>query len=343
MSRTFAINRNLLLLGVPVLLFGSLILLIKNVSLAGRDSLNMAITADLVITIPIIYFLLIRKTKIPKITVISMMVLGLVIGTLVLPQSSQTYLDLFKTWALPVIELTVLSIVVFKVVQAIRKYKSLKGSNPDFFTTLKNTCTEILPQKLVMPLTTEVSVVYYGFLHWKKRKIAANEFTHHRKSGTALLLGVFIFLILIETFVFHLILLRWNAIVAWVIFGLSAYTALQFFAFARSLSKRPFEVSDQWLTLRYGILSEAQIPMDKIARVEISKERLEFKGMTRKLSPLGDLESHNMILTLKEPQMLSGLYGIKRQFEVLAFHADEPEQFKAAIEKVIGVNTQDSI
>jgi len=338
MSRTFAINRNLLLLGVPVLLFSSVILLIKNVSLAGKDFLNMAITADLVITIPIIYFLLIRKTKIPKITVISMMILGLVIGTLVLPSSSQAYLDMFKTWALPIIELTVLSIVVFKVVQAIRKYKSLKGSNPDFFTTLKNTCTEILPQKLVMPLTTEISVVYYGFLHWKKRKIVANEFTHHRKSGTALLLGVFIFLILIETFALHLILSRWNEIIAWVIFGLSVYTAVQFFAFARSLSKRPFEVGDQWLTLRYGILSETQIPMDQIAQVEISKEKLEFKDMTRKLSPLGELESHNMILRLKAPHTLNGLYGIKRQFEVLAFYVDEPAQFKAAIEGKIVEN-----
>lgn len=335
MSRTFPIPRHLLPLGISILLFGSVILLINNVSLAGKDTLSMAITADLVFTIPVIYFLLIRKTKVPKTTVISMMVAGLIIGTLALPKDSQTYLSLFKTWALPIIELTVFTIVVTKVAQVTRKYKSLKGNTPDFFTTLQNTCAEILPSKIVRPLVTEISVIYYGFFHWKKRKIATHEFTHHRKSGTALLLGVFIFLILIETFAVHLILARWNPIVAWVIFGLSAYTALQFFAFARSLPKRPFEVNNQSLILRYGILSETQIPLDKIEQIAISKERLEFKGLTRKLSPLGEIESHNFIITLKTPHTLTGLYGIKKQFEVLAFHVDEPAQFKTAIEEVL--------
>ena len=89
MPKTFAFNRNLLFLSVPILLFGSAILLIKNVSLTNHPTFNLAITADLVLTIPLIYFLVIRKTNIPKITVVSMMVVGLVIGTYVLPKSSK--------------------------------------------------------------------------------------------------------------------------------------------------------------------------------------------------------------------------------------------------------------
>ena len=105
MNRTIQINRNLINFGIPLALIGTLILLMKSSFLIGNDTLNFAITVDLLLIVPLVYFLLIRKSEIPNTTVIPVMIIGLLVGSYFLPQQSQTYLSIFKTWALPVIEI----------------------------------------------------------------------------------------------------------------------------------------------------------------------------------------------------------------------------------------------
>ncbi len=270
MNRTIHTNRNLINFGIPLALLGTLILLIKSSFLNGNDTFNFAISADLLLTVPLVYFLLIRKSETPNTTVIPVMIIGLLVGSYFLPQQSQTYLSIFKTWALPVIEISALIFVIIKVQGAIRKYKALKGSTPDFFNALVNTCQEILPKRLVQPFATEVAVFYYGFINWKTREIRENEFTYHKKSGTPAIFYTVILIIAIETVAIHFLLTLWSSVAAWILTALSIYTAIQVFGFAKSLSKRPISINKDSLTLRYGILNEVEIPLSDIDKVELS-------------------------------------------------------------------------
>lgn len=335
MNRTIHTNRNLINFGIPLALLGTLILLMKYSFLNGNDTLNFAITVDLLLIVPLVYFLLIRKSEIPNTTVIPVMIIGLLVGSYFLPQQSQTYLSIFKTWALPVIEISALIFVIIKVQGAIRKYKALKGSTPDFFNALVNTCQEILPKRLVLPFATEVAVFYYGFINWKTREIRENEFTYHKKSGTPALFYAVILIIAVETVAIHFLLIQWSSVAAWILTALSIYTAIQVFGFAKSLSKRPISINKDSLTLRYGILNEVEIPLSNIDKVELSKKSLEIKGLTRTLSPLDETESHNVIISLKEENELIGLYGIKKKFNVLGLHIDEPKEFSERIENAL--------
>lgn len=335
MNRILIQNRNVVSFGIPLVLFGALIYIMKSSFLPGNDILNFAISVDLLVTVPLVYFLLVRKTTIPKTTVIPVIVVGLLLGTHFLLQDGQTYLNLFKTWALPVIEISILTFIVFKVRRAIKKYKRFQGLTPDFFTALKNICYEILPKKLVIPFATEVAVIYYGFINWKNRTINKNEFTYHKKSGTPALIGAIIFLIGIETFVFHLLLSKWSLTAAWIFSGISIYTAIQMFGFARSLSNRPISINEKYLSLRYGILTEVDITLSDIESIELSKKPIEQGGLTKKLSPFGELESHNVIITLKEENTLTGIYGIKKKFKAIGLHIDEPTEFKEKINNAL--------
>lgn len=335
MNRTLHINRNLINFGIPLALLGTLILLMKSSFLNGNDTLNFAITVDLLLIVPLVYFLLIRKSEIPKTTVIPVMIIGLLVGSYFLPQQSQTYLSIFKTWALPVIEISALIFVIIKVQGAIRKYKTLKGSTPDFFNALVNTCQEILPKRLVLPFATEVAVFYYGFINWKTREICENEFTYHKKSGTPALFYSVILVIAVETVAIHFLLTQWSSVAAWILTALSIYTAIQVFGFAKSLSKRPISINKDSLTLRYGILNEVEIPLSDIEKVELSRKSLEKKGLTRTLSPLDETESHNVIIRLTEENELIGLYGMKKKFIVLGLHIDEPKEFSERIENAL--------
>lgn len=335
MIRTIQINRNLINFGIPLALIGTLILLMKSSFLNGNDILNFAITVDLLLIVPLVYFLLIRKSEIPNTTVIPVMIIGLLVGSYFLPQQSQTYLSIFKTWALPVIEISALIFVLIKVQGAIRKYKALKGSTPDFFNALVNTCQEILPKRLVLPFATEVAVFYYGFINWKTRETRENEFSYHKKSGTPALFYAVVLVIVVETVAIHFLLTQWSSVAAWILTALSIYTAIQVFGFAKSLSKRPISINKDSLTLRYGILNEVEIPLSDIDKVELSRKSLEKKGLTRTLSPLDETESHNVIISLKEENELIGLYGIKKKFNVLGLHIDEPKEFSERIENAL--------
>lgn len=88
MNREIHINQNVINFGIPLALFGTLILLMKSSFLNGNDTLNFAITADLLLTVPVVYFLLIRKSEIPNTTAVPVMIIGLLVGSFFIPQES---------------------------------------------------------------------------------------------------------------------------------------------------------------------------------------------------------------------------------------------------------------
>ncbi len=332
MNTALKTNRNLLIFGFPLVLFGALILLIQSSLFTGDNTLSLAVTIDLLITVPLVYFFTIRKTAIPKTTVVPMMVIGLFIGSYFLPKASQSYLELFKTWMLPVVEVSVLTYIIIKVRKARKKFKSLKSQSPDFFTTLKATCQEILPKKLVLPFATEVAVIYYGFIHWKRKRLAENEFSYHKNSGTPALMGAFIFVIAIETFVLHILLIDWSPVAAWTLTILSSYTAIQILGFSKSFAQRPISITNQTINLRYGLLSEVSIVRSNIDHIELSGRELNKEADERSLSPIGEMEGHNMILHLKEEATIRGLYGIKRKVNSIAIQVDDVHGLKSSLD-----------
>lgn len=336
MNRVLNFQKNLIIFGIPLSIIGVMVLITKlPVFIINSSSLSTGITFDLLLTVPLVYFLLIRKTNIPKTTVVPFLIIGIVICSLILPTENQYYLNLFKTWVLPIVELSILSLAFFNVRKALKKYKENKTESIDFFTTLKKTCYEILPKIAVIPIVTEIAVFYYGFIHWKKRKLKDNEFTYHKDSGTVTLLIAIIFIVAIETATLHILLAKWNITIAWILTFLSIYSGIQIFGFVKSMFKRPISIENNKLFLRYGIMNETTIDLKSIDSIEISSKDIELNKETRKLSFLGELESHNIVIRLKEENTLVGLYGIKRKYKNLALHVDKKNEFKNQINNAL--------
>ena len=333
MSRIMTINRPWAALAIPAFLM--VVLCASAYQIAQTHSSNLldfGIAFDLVIFIPLIYLLLIQKTSIPKTTIVPIMVLGFVVGTLLLPESRQGYLQMFKTYAIPVVELGVIAYIIYKVRRAIQVFRRHKKGAPDFYSTLITTSRTLLPRPLVVPFVTEISVLYYGLVAWKTPQLPKNAFTYHKGSSSLALWGTFILLVIAETFVFHILIMQWSEIAAWVLSALSVYTALQCFGFAKSLARRPIQITTDTLSLRYGIIAEANIPLASIEAVELTTRDITGTLKAKTLSPISSLEGHNVVLSLKSPQVLRGLYGIKNEVTTIAFHIDRPEEFKSAVE-----------
>ena len=136
-------------------------------------------------------------------------------------------------------------------------YRQQQNSG-DFYTVLKIATKEVLPKTIALIFTTEISVVYYGFLKWKADKYSKNQFTYHKSNGLVSMIAGFTLVICIETVALHSILTNWNLIIGWIITFLSAYTALQFFALAKSVVFRPhqIDIDTNSVGLRFGYFAD---------------------------------------------------------------------------------------
>lgn len=319
---------------IPFLMLLSIVLLAKSDLFIGHsDTIGRYLAFDLLLTVPLLYFWAVRKTSIPNTTTVPVIFLGLILGYNILPPEQHLYLDMFKSYGLPVIEVSVLAFVVLKVRGAIRSFKAHQRPGADFYNVLQETVRELVPGRLSGFLVSEISVIYYGFLNWKKKELKSNEYSYHMRSGTPALFGALIFMIMVETFAVHLILVKWSSIAALVLTILSIYSAMQFLGFARAFSKRPFVLENGKIVLRYGILNEAIIDVAHIDGVEVSRRPLDEEKEERKLSLLGDFESHNIIITCRQSQVMKGIYGLNRTFSTLAIHVDEKDQFVQAVQE----------
>ncbi len=296
-------------------------------------SFSMAITFDLLVTTPVLYFLAIKSREIPNTTVVPVFILGIVIASIILPTEHQFYLSHVKTWFLPFLELAIVTYVILTIRKAYRAIKQHRDEELDFFSAAKEATQKILPKKLVIPFATELSVFYYGLILWKKRTFKTDEFTYHKETGITSLLVVFIFLILIETFAVHLLLQRWSDLAAWILSGISIYTCFQVLGILKSISKRPISVKSDSLDLKWGIMNETKIDLSNIKEIQQIKGEKEKKEGRVFLSPFYSSEGCNIQVVLKEAGVLTGFYGIKKPFEEIFFYVDNPDILNDLLEK----------
>ncbi len=329
-----ALKQYFLVFGVPILLFLFLIFF-SNTSIfnANNKLLAIGLTLDLILTIPLVYYLLIRTKKIPKTTIVPVFVIGMLIGTYIIPKEQQELLNFIKTWIFPFVELSIIAYVIYSIKKTVHRYKT-HYTNADFFSNLKQYCTTIAPKKLGHFLATEIATFYYTFVLWKTTVPKENEFTYHKNGNINSTFIGFIIVIAIEAVALHFLMLKWNApiTITWIITGLSCYTGVQFLGFSKANNHRFTCIDANTLLLRFGILSEAEITIDQISSIEISTKDLN-SDTTTTLSPLGELTEHNIILHLKKPHILTGFYGIKKKYQSIAFYIDDKKRFKQHIEQ----------
>lgn len=312
---------------LPALLFTLLILLTKSTLFAEHAStLSLTITLDLLFTIPLVYFLVIRKTNISKTSVFLIAAIGLYVSSQVIPKEHQSLLPLFKIFLLPVVEIVFTIYLIISFRKARHNYKLNKSLTPDFYTTIKGIARDVLPRFIATALATEVATVYYGLFYWKKRILKDGEFSLHKKSSSVSLFLSIMLILGVEAMVVHSMIGRENTNV-WIVTLLSMYSLLQILGFLKSLIKRPITFNGDEIQLRYGIMKETTIKLSNIGSIELSsKNTIKDKKLPR-LSLFGNLESHNVIIHLKEKETLHGLYGFKRNYKVIAFYVDEPQAF----------------
>ncbi len=331
---TRQVSRKILVFGLPLLLVAFLVFLSKSLAFqnAPKD-LSFGILMDLILTLPVLYYCLIRKTSIPKYTVVSVFIVGVIVASFIIPVEHQGLLTQIKTFAIPIAELGILGVLIYQARSVIKEMKKNDRKGVDFFDALSIACSNTLPGRVGKLLATEVGVVYYSFFANKKAVLGENDFTYFKKNGIKTTLSVFLGLIIVETGIVHILVEKWNVTVAWVLTFLGLYTCLQVFALIRSMNKRLISIDyeNQLLKLRYGFFSQTAIPFQQIKSIEKSKKTLPDDKNFIALSAVDLLDPHNVVLHLNEKQTLHKIYGIEKEFSSIAIYVDDKERFVDAI------------
>ncbi len=325
---------NLLVYGIPLLMIVISAFVVK--SSLFNPLLSYFITIDLLITIPFIHFLLIRKKEVSKKSIIAVIVVGFLTAYYVFPEGNREALSLAQSILVPILELGLIGYVIVKIRTSLKKVRS-SSENFDFFDQTQEVCNEILPFKLGAVLATEISVIYYGLLNWKKRKLDELEYSYHKDSTAVSLILGFLLVIAVEMFVTHSMMKNGNVTGSIILAALSGYSLLQIIAVLRSLSSRPIFIDKEkkQLILKFGILSKAVIPFDMIENVVIESKELPEKTDIKYFSPLGRSMGHNLVLHFHKEIRYNSFYGFSKKASKLAIWVDNHIDFQKQLETYI--------
>ena len=306
--------------------------------LNAPSQLSTGILLDLLITVPVGYFFLIRKKRIPNFTLLYVFILGLVLASWIIPETHQQLLTKVKTIAIPLIEVGVISMLIYKMSSLRTSLRNVKGT--DFYDRLLLACQEIFPGRIGRILATEMAVIYYLFSRRKKHSNEAQGYSYFKRNGIKSILSALIFLLVVETIVVHILVDHWNPKVAWILSLLGGYAILQIAAVLLSMNKRLILIDQQSkeLKLRYGFGCQAYIPFSSIERVEKYYHQDREAEDHISLSLLDIVDTHNLTIHLKEEARLQKIYGITKPFQSISLFVDEKETFVEEIEKQLKRN-----
>lgn len=322
-----------LYIGLPGLVFFACCLISLLPQLRQNNAVvSMAILGDLLITAPLLYYIAIRKTTTPRITVIRVFIVGVLVAGWLLPATGNSILGFIKTWIAPLLEAVVVFYVGRTFYSLAKNAKQADAGPIDFLLYCRNLLGKVTgsPQAGNI-IGSEIAVFYYAFFAQGDKGIDyQNRFSICQQNGIRLVLGAILSILLIEAAGMHFLLALWNGVIAWVVTALSLYTCLQLFAHIRAIKARPIVISNNVLWVRNGMASDAMVDCSNIDRLEQTRHLPKGRQVI-KIALLKGMEGHNMVLYLKEPIVITKILGIKKTTDTIAFFVDHPKDFAAAL------------
>jgi hypothetical protein len=314
--------------GLFLSLLGVLIAISQSSLMTADDFIPTALAIDLIFSLPITYFFLIRKTSVPKITIVPVFFASFLIASWVLPERL-AFMSFAGLVVIPAVELGGLAYLAYRIYRTRKAYRRGIDADSDLMERLSSALEhEIKPPAIARAAAFELGIFAYAFIKWRRKPVGENVFTYHRTTSPHLIVGVFLFLITVETIGMHLLIALWSETFAWIATALSIYFAIQLLAHLKAMILRPSVVSDERLYLRCGILGDALIQRKNVLSAEVTSEAGES---ALDLLPLGAMSQPNVRLTLREPVAVYGFYGLRTHSRVLRLSLDDPEDFAAAI------------
>lgn len=335
--KTLLQSRWLLFSGLTALVVASGTVIIHSAAFA-RDPglLSTAITLDFTLFIPaLFYFLLVRRAEAPAIAILPVFVAGTVLAGLLLPSTHQSllgYLELLLIATESVLFLFLMS----KIRKVVRLFRVHQQVQPDFLHSLWLAMAEVMGKTRATAFVVgEFTALRYGLFFWWGRKEVhpgQTSFSQHRKSGYLLFASAFFGILLVETVVVHLLVSRWNAVVAIVLLALAAYTVVFLIGDMVAVLRRPIVIHNGNLYLRTGMRWNAVVPLSDIAKAEALSGWYKAKSDEELNASL--VGAPTVRLQFRQPVEFKGYFGIRRCTGSIVLSVDDKHSFVSALQPI---------
>ena len=285
-----------------------------------------AITIDLTITTAFFIFLFLKKQKInPKLIGI-VFILLIVIARSVIPNDQQFTLQLIIEYVIPIVELSIFTFVIFKIIKARKSFLSLESG--DFQRKLEKVLFEIFNNQLGAKLaSSELSMFYYTIFKWKKNE----GYSYHKNSGILTVIITLLIVAIAEIAIMHIILIKYAPLFAWILFWISLYSIIQVIALGKAIYLRRIYTDNNQLYLHYGWLMSTDIQLKNIEAIEsIELKNIEEKEAFVFLGLIKDTEDKGVLITTQESVNVSKMFTKKKTNQIFV-PIDEAEKLVAEI------------
>lgn len=287
-----------------------------------QGTIAIAASVDFVLTAGVVmYFVAVRRAHLPKWVLGATLAIGFLFARLALGAAHGGRL---VTMALIFAELVMLAMVVVRGRRARRAWREARAHGERRFEALTAALVAArFPRRLAAIAATEVSLLGSALVGWRA-PATPNRFTVHRANGWPLYAGVLVFLIVVESIAVHIAIAAWvSPIVAWIMTASSLYMALWFVGDVNLLRRGGATVGDRDLELVIGVRWRGRVPWSQVAAIE---DVTEAPTDAINAGVLGA----NLVVRLRAPTRLHGVFGREREGTAIALSIDEREAFVAA-------------
>jgi hypothetical protein len=294
---------------------------------AHPDVLAWAFTFDLTMSLPLLWwFFAVRTGRANAVTLIPIFVIGVAAAARIIPAAQHSFVDQLRYVAAP-LDLVTIALVVRRVA----RIRRIDGGG-DQIARIERACAELFGNGYAArAVAFEISIVYYAFCGWRKRAPAG--FTVHQRSGWATVMGVFIFLIGVESVAAHLVVQMWSVTAAWIVTTLDLYGLFWLLGDFQALRLRPTRIEGDTLFLNYGLRWRAEIPLSAIAAIEPVRSEADWKR--KGVLKMAMLDEPRLLIRFAAPRTMHGLAGITRTFDTIAILADDDAGFADALREAM--------
>jgi hypothetical protein len=295
------------------------------------DVLAYAVTADLVLLVPLLYYLfVVRGRGWPAVTVAPVFLISLLAAGGILPEPHHGLLDALAWFAVPA-ELFVVGFVAVKARQVARAYRAAGTGTTDPAAQLRVAARQALGDHVVADIVAfELALLYYAVLSWRRRP-ATGGFSHHRRAGYGAVLGTLGVVMAVETVGLHVLVQRWSPAAAWVLTALSLYALVWLLGDLQAVRLRPLRVERDALVLRVGLRWTLVVPFDAVEVLrpfDPQRDGRKRRGYLAAVVAGGP----RYLLVLRHPLQAEGPYGLRRTVRAVGFRVDAPEVFEEALQ-----------
>jgi hypothetical protein len=286
--------------------------------------LSYAVFADLVVTMPLLYYLaVVRGRAAPAVTVLPVLLVGLLLSRWLLPEQPLHQLPVVLAAAAETV------VLVWAGAHAIRlrkRYRRAGLHEATFIGAFGRAVRDVFGTSFLTGFViAEVSTWYYALFRWRTKpevEEGTTAFTSHRRVGWGAVLLALSMAVLVESFATHVLVARLSTRVAWVLTALSAYGLLWLLGDYRALVLRPTLLGPTALRLRIGTRWQLDVPLRDISAVRpYVPEGARSEGF-RRATVLGP-PTHTLLL--RRPLSLEGPFGIRRMASSLGVAMDQAD------------------